>query len=76
MKRIECNSVTDTIAKAMEEAGDMDRVLILVRRKGGDDDHAVYDHYSNAECTQGEANFLVDSFKAWLFGCFVEREGD
>ena len=74
MKRIQCNTVTDTIARVMEEASDIDQILILVCRKGSDANHAIYDHYSNHGCTQGDANFLVDSFKAWLFGCFVERE--
>jgi len=79
MKRIQCNTVTDTIARMMEEAPGVDQVLILYRFTPTGDlkdgsARATYGHMCNDALTEGDANFLVDSFKAWLFGCFVERE--
>jgi len=73
-ERIKCVTVTDAIAHSMELAGDIDQVLILYRIKSDKGEEATYGHISNEVMTQGEANFLVDAFKAWMFGCFAETE--
>lgn len=73
-ERIKCTTVTDTIAHAMENAENIDQILILYREKSDDGENATYGHISNDGMTQGESNFLVDAFKAWMFGCFTERD--
>lgn len=75
MKRIVSNSVTEALMKVMEDAEEIDEVVILYRYKELlPNDNAHYAIQHNEECTLKDANWLVDMFKSWLHQRFSGRE--
>lgn len=69
MKRITSNSVTEALMKVMEDAEDIDRVLIFYRKKGSTQDNGKYAFHQNQELTVEESLWMVEMFKAWMFYC-------
>lgn len=66
MKAIECKTVVDTIAAAMEKAYDADQVLIIARCPRGDEGVEIK-YFCNDAMTLGDINWLLDQYKYWLF---------
>ena len=74
MKRITSNNVTEALMSVMEEAEEIDQVIVLYRYKEIlPDDNARYGIQHNDDCTLKDANWLVDMFKGWLLQRFSGR---
>lgn len=68
MKRIAKSTVTDAIMEAMEMADEMESIIILYQNKP---EAKVCNGFITSEDTKMEtANFLVDQYKAMIFGSF------
>lgn len=74
MKRIEKNSVTDVLMDAMENAESMEHVIVLYQTKKDCDSPIGF--YTTADTEVAMANYLVDSFKAWMFTCHLKPRDD
>lgn len=69
MKRITSNSVTEALMKVMEEADDIDQVLVFYRKKGSTQNDGKYGFHQNEELSVESALWMVEMFKAWMFSC-------
>jgi hypothetical protein len=72
VKRIIKNNVTDALMEAMEKAGEMECVIILYQNKP--EVPKGIGMITNDDCTVALANFLVDTFKAWLMNSVLKTE--
>jgi hypothetical protein len=76
VKRITSNSVSTALMTVLEDAENLDQVLILYRYKDSTEDNAHYAFHHNEDMTLESCNWLVDHFKAWVIGNFRIRESD
>jgi hypothetical protein len=77
MKRIISNTVTETLMKVLENADDVDQIVILCRHKGLEDtDNAHYSIQHNEDLTLESVNWLIDTYKAWLFSYYKKINED
>lgn len=76
MKRITSNSVTEALMSVMEEAGDLDQVVILYRRSGSVKGEKARYGFADNGMEIGDTNFLIDMFKGWLFSRFQEKDDE
>lgn len=74
VKRIQATSVTDAIASAMEKAEDMESVIILYQNKPHCE--VSFGFITDPDTSVATTNWLVDTFKAWLLGCYITKEED
>ena len=79
MKRIVSNSVTEALMSVMEDAENLDQVVILYRYKPTEPDpnkdpHCHYGIQHNKEVTLETANWLVSMFQGWLLSRFYSRD--
>lgn len=70
MKRINKNSVTDALMEALENAESMEHVVILYQNKP--DCETANGFITTKETEIATANYLVDTFKAWMFTCHLQ----
>jgi hypothetical protein len=67
MKRIQCTSVTSTLAEAMEHADDMANVLVLAWHKGDvDKEKGSGRLFSDSDLTIADCALMVLQFQHWL----------
>lgn len=67
MKRISSGSVSECLVEVMEQAGEIEQVLVLYRYKdsnAGDREHLGCS--SNDALTVRDGNWLVDCYKSWI----------
>lgn len=71
MDHEQIDKVVDLAANIAGKADDIDQMLVIYIRKsdgkGGSLDNGL---------TVGQANFLVDKFKHWMFGCMAKEDKD
>lgn len=72
MKRIVKSCVTDALVEAMERASDMESVIILYQNKP--DVPKGIGMITDDGLTVASANFLVDTFKAWMMNSVLKTE--
>jgi len=72
MNKIAAKDVTDALAQAMENADRMKNVLIIWETS--DDEKETYGFITNEELTVRDSNFMVDTFKSWLFDCLKRTD--
>ena len=65
-RRIQCNSVTDTLMRAMEHAEEMDKVVVMYQTKKESDYPGGF--FTQDELTLETLNYFLDRVKAWIFG--------
>jgi hypothetical protein len=70
MKRIQKNTVTDALMEALENSEQMESVIILYENKPDSDTSTGF--FTTQDTDVATANFLVDTFKAWLFNCHLQ----
>jgi hypothetical protein len=70
MKRINKNSVTDSLMEALENAESMEHVVILYQNKPDSETSTGFIITKDTEIST--ANYLLDTFKAWLFTCHLQ----
>jgi hypothetical protein len=74
VKRIDCNSVTETLAQAMEHAEEMKNVVVLYETKD------EYAHpggmFTQKDMTLSTLNWLFDLGKSWLLGSSFKPKVD
>ena len=63
-KRIASKTVTDTLARAMENADRFKNVIIIAETHPGDECSQLL--FLDAECTLAATNYLVDILKQYL----------
>jgi hypothetical protein len=66
MKRINCDSVTEALIRAMEYADKMKHVVILYESKEEEDHPGGF--FTQDDVTLANINFLLDKVKFWIFG--------
>ncbi len=74
MHRIKANSITEAIAEAMDNAGDMENVVILYQNKPGS--KISFGFITDPNGTVERTNWMIDTFKYWLLGCYSMKEED
>lgn len=62
-KRLVCNSATEALVKAAENADEMQHVVILYNGKDGEPDGIFCDN----GITEHQMNWMLDQFKMYLF---------
>jgi len=72
MKRINKSSVTDSLLEALENAENMEHVIILYQNKK--DQESPMGFITTEDTEVATANYLVDSFKSWLFTCHIQAK--
>jgi hypothetical protein len=76
MKRLVANSVSEALISVVEQADDLDQVVIFYRYKQPKEELPEkegcevrsYGMSQNSEMKVEELNFLIDTIKYWLFG--------
>jgi hypothetical protein len=67
VKRLSANSVTQCLMDVMEEAEQIEQVLVLYRYKDSNTtDREHLGSASNDELTVRDGNWLVDCYKNWV----------
>lgn len=72
MKRIIKSNVTEALVDAMEKASEMESVIILYQNKP--DAAKGTGMITDDGLTVASANFLVDTFKAWMINSVLKTE--
>jgi hypothetical protein len=63
MKRVSCSSVTDTLVRAMEDADELESVIIVAEGKEGN--QTIYS-YENGDMTLAKALYLIRCYEEIL----------
>ena len=77
MRRIQCSSVTNTLAEAMEHADEMANVLVLAWHK--DDvgkEKGTGRLFSDSDLTIADCALMILQFSHWLAGHSTETDED
>jgi hypothetical protein len=74
MRRIKCSDITDTLAKAMDEADEFDHILILYDKKDEFGGTSGFFHAGSATCAN--LVWMAEKFKLYLMGALGPRNTD
>lgn len=63
-RRIQCSTVTETLMMAMENADEMEDVIVIYYAKDGCRGNC----FSSENMKASDALWLIEQYKAWLLG--------
>lgn len=72
MERIKVSTVTEALMKAMEQADDLEHVVVIYQRKKDTEKRFSLGYYADADVELQTLNYLLDTLKFYLLGRIVE----